>query len=602
MTSTVALAGLLRAMDDDALAAALDGRGIALAGIRDFFDLTEALLSPEALQACLTRLDRTALTALTALGKTRMTPRRASAALGLDSATLARLANLLLVEEHPDGVAAWPEVSAQLERWPTLGLPDLRNPEPEPQHEPVSATGRVTADRVAAEHAFAATTATAELLFVLEREPARLLARGSIGRPEARRLAEAIGVEEEGIATLVHTAELAGLVAREGTQLVADDPGLWLASSPAQRWAVLADAWAAELPDDVRRRLAERADTLWGDGLRRWLDWLYPGGQGWLTERVDARLGEAERLGITAGLVLSTPGAALLGGDRDRAIEVLAAALPTPVERLYLQQDLTAVAVGPLDPAIDARLRTMAEAGGRAIAASFRFTATSIGRAIAGTETAETILAFLGEISLSGVPQPLEYLVTETAGRHGLLRVGTLPSGDPDAVSYLRSEDPALLDALLVDRALAALALHRDGDRLLSRRDRGQVYWVLLDARYPVAAEDGRGRVVELRRPSGSPVRARVAAHPNRALVERLRLADAGAPEDAGQAWLYRQLEAAIRAKAVVTVSVRMPNGTVVDYRLEPASVAGGRLRARDPLSDIERTLPLSSIAAVTPG
>jgi hypothetical protein len=43
-----------------------------------------------------------------------------------------------------------------------------------------------------------------------------------------------------------------------------------------------------------------------------------------------------------------------------------------------------------------------------------------------------------------------------------------------------------------------------------------------------------------------------------------------------------------------------MPNGTVVDYRLEPASVAGGRLRARDPLSDIERTLPLSSIAAVS--
>jgi hypothetical protein len=43
-----------------------------------------------------------------------------------------------------------------------------------------------------------------------------------------------------------------------------------------------------------------------------------------------------------------------------------------------------------------------------------------------------------------------------------------------------------------------------------------------------------------------------------------------------------------------------MPNGKVVDYRLEPASVSGGRLRARDPLSEIERTLPLSSIAAVS--
>jgi len=48
-------------------------------------------------------------------------------------------------------------------------------------------------------------------------------------------------------------------------------------------------------------------------------------------------------------------------------------------------------------------------------------------------------------------------------------------------------------------------------------------------------------------------------------------------------------------------VTVRMPGGDTADYLLAPASVANGRLRARDHKADIERTLPLSAIAAVAP-
>ena len=64
---------------------------------------------------------------------------------------------------------------------------------------------------------------------------------------------------------------------------------------------------------------------------------------------------------------------------------------------------------------------------------------------------------------------------------------------------------------------------------------------------------------------------------------------------------MARQLDAAIRAKVALTVSIRMPNGSVIDYQLEPASVSGGRLRARDRKSAIERTLPVSSIAGIGP-
>jgi hypothetical protein len=44
---------------------------------------------------------------------------------------------------------------------------------------------------------------------------------------------------------------------------------------------------------------------------------------------------------------------------------------------------------------------------------------------------------------------------------------------------------------------------------------------------------------------------------------------------------------------------VRLPDESLAEYVLEPAALAGGRLRARDRRSDIERTLPLSSIIAV---
>ncbi len=62
-----------------------------------------------------------------------------------------------------------------------------------------------------------------------------------------------------------------------------------------------------------------------------------------------------------------------------------------------------------------------------------------------------------------------------------------------------------------------------------------------------------------------------------------------------------RQIELAAKGKVAVTVTVRMPDGSEAEYTLEPAAVAGGRLRARDRRADIERTLPLSSIVDVRP-
>ena len=90
-------------------------------------------------------------------------------------------------------------------------------------------------------------------------------------------------------------------------------------------------------------------------------------------------------------------------------------------------------------------------------------------------------------------------------------------------------------------------------------------------------------------------------ANPIDALIERLRIGSEAEGDETDQAWLVRQLDVAIKARASLTVSVTMPGGSVVDYQLEPTSVGGGRMRARDKKSAIERTLPLSSIAGIAP-
>ena len=442
--------------------------------------------------------------------------------------------------------------------------------------------------------------------------------------PETRRLAEAMAVDDPAVATLISAAERAGLVARENARLI---PGHahegWLAGTASKRWLDLVAGWSHELPGAVSEQLANNSEVRSVAALQAWLEWLYPGGGQWLSEKLTERMAEALQLGITAKApgstsstaisgdqlasgntlrsndTLSSAGAAMIGGDRARAAELLAPHLPEPVHGLYLQHDLTMVAPGPLDSAIDARLRALADAEGPALASRFRLSAASIDRAITDGETAETILEFLTGVSITPIPQPVVYLVQETAQRHGRMRVGAARPATPEVASYIRSDDSAILGAVLVDSRLAVLGLTaRSVTEVVSRRDLDQVYWALVEARYPVAAENASGTVIAMARHDPPPATAPL-VNKMAKLVEKLRLAEDGSDVNNAQLWLARQLESAIRSRSTVTVSVRMPNGTVVDHSLEPASVSGGRLRAKDPVPEIERTLPLSSIAAV---
>ncbi|RZU66156.1 XPB/Ssl2-like helicase family protein [Microterricola gilva] len=635
----LALAARLRALTDEQLTAALGQREFPLVGVRDYFDLAEALLAPDSVRAALATLDRTRLAVLAVAGdllaETDAAPDIAAITaricdLGHESIDVAvvraRVERLdeLLLGTLSDGAgsgngdstgsdarfAPFEAVAELLRAWPEDGLPssaDLAAPSPHAADDDASSAAaadaaetREAVNRLAAERAFGTTSVVAELVTSLIGDPARELARGGLSLPDAKRLASDAAIAFEEVPRYLGLAERAGLVEREGALWQHSEAAeLWLLGGTPQRWRTLAEAWHLGLAPDVRVLLAARAERPWGQFLTRDVRWIFPAAGDSLQQRIDDRTAEAELLGITAGGVPSTAGSALLEHGAEAAEAAVSELLPPEVSTVYLQHDLTAVAPGPLTPPIDARLRTMADVESREFASSYRITAASVNRALGAGESAEEILAFLSSISLSGVPQPLHYLVTESAERYGRLRVGPA-TDDGHFQGAIHSDDAALIHTVAVDHALSQLGLQQSGpNRLLSRFTPDVLFWALSDARYPVAAHDADGELVHLARRRVTHAEAPPVVDPLPALVATLRDSDADT-EPTGQAWLARQIDLAIRSKHTLLVSVRMPGGEISDYLLEPASVANGRLRARDRRADIERTLPLSSIASVT--
>jgi len=593
-TSALALAGQLRALGDDALIELLAAREIRETGIRDFFDLADALLDPESIQRALAHLDRPTLATLADLGEH-------GPASDPDPAHLDAALKLALVTES-DGVFTVPaSVAERLRQWPTEGLPsldELTSVPPPPAIAPVSRVDARFTDTVASERAFGTTTSVAELVTALQHETARELARGGVALPDSKRLSAAMGVELDAVPSLLEIASRANLTARQdGRWMPTAAATEWLLLSAPERWARLAESWMDALPADIRGLLALGSHASWGERLDDYTNWLYPAGGDWMRERIATYTRDAELLGITADSVPSTPGSALLAGGPAPAAEAMAQLFPAEVHTVYVQHDLSIVSPGPLAAGLDSRLRAIADVEGRGLATTYRVSPASLYRAMATGETASSVRQFLSEISSTGIPQPLDYLLNEAAARYGLVRVGAIDGGR----AYVRSTDDTLLRTLLVDQDVAALGLTRAGDRLLSRFDYELVFWSLAEARYPVVAEDSAGRVVVLARRQASRAAPSTAHSPAVSLIEKLRLGSSSDPEVTGQAWLSRQLDVAIRAKLGLTVTVTLPDGSSMDYQLEPTSVAGGRLRARDRKSDIERTLPLSSIVAVGP-
>lgn len=564
-----ALATQLASLDDDALHRLFAARGVSpTVGWRGFFDAAAGLLDEASVDRALARLPRATLIAL-GNGAT------------VGSAALAELQQLALVD--PNG-APYRVVRARVDAAAAVS-PEAFVPHPAAAAPPATDDA---GSAVAAERALTAVAALADLIVAACDGAITTTAAGTVSAADRKRLVDdgivTDGDELEEVLAAGSDAGLVRLVDREWE--VTADGDAWLPTPALDRWLSVARGFRAALP----RALHTSAGGYVPSGA--WAD-AYPLDPEWPARAVLMRR-RAERWGLEGpdgsetdwGRALRE-GAALHPGP-------LLALLPVEIDRVYLQADLSAIAPGPLQSALDLRLRGMAARESRAQASTYRFTTESLGRAVAAGETAESIRAFLSEISLTGIPQPLDYLIDRAARHSGRIRVRWDAAS---ARTHVHVDDPHLRETIAVDRGLRAVGLVVHDDELVSRVGRDPVYWSLVDSRYPAIAVDDDGTPLSLRR---RPVAAFEASanHHYDALVRTLRAAS-GADTDA--AWLERELDQAVRSRALIEVAVRLPGGEERSFTLEAAGLGGGRLRGRDRAADVERTLPVSSIMSVRP-
>ncbi|WP_337006876.1 MULTISPECIES: helicase-associated domain-containing protein [unclassified Microbacterium] len=558
------LADWLAAASDDELRDLLAARGVRPdAPWQDFFDAAEALLDPASIGRVLPTLTAAEATALLA------------ATAGQEAGPAQqRLAALALL--RPDG-SPYPPVAAAIAGRDT----------PAPAQVDTVTTSSPTTSAHVAERAFTTVAVLADLLLIARESPFALLTGGGISAGEKRQLAES-GVPVEIVDTLAGIALQAGLAVaidrRLRTSLSAEE---WLRASAAERWTTLATAFRDTLPRGIRSEAGGWIPS--GDWSR-----AHPWDPAW-PERSRTLQDAARLLGLVAedGTEPAWATGLRLGGTADTT--ELVRLLPSEVDRIFLQNDLTAIAPGPLEPALDVRLRTIAARESAAQASSYRFTAESVAHAFVAGETEQSILDFLGAISLTGIPQPLSYLIAQTAQRHGLVRVFT---DDETGRTRIESADDHLIQAMGVDQSLRPLALTAHVGSLTTRVGRDTVYWALTDARYPATLVGANGALlVRERHPAPLLPTSPTDAADLTPLIERLRSHQG---PDADAAWLDRELEAAVRAKSVLQVTVGMPDGSTRELLLEATGIGGGRLRGRDRAADVERTLPVSSILTAT--
>lgn len=391
----------------------------------------------------------------------------------------------------------------------------------------------------------------------------RVLRSGGLAVRDLRTLATRIDLDEAATTLLLELAL--------GAALLADDHALdptwrlttvvedWRALAPARRWSALALPWLHSLratvvpaPEDGGRVNALSEGMVWPPvrALRHEVLEILaalPAGSAPDTatvvhllhqrrprrmphqadEVVAALLREGESLGVTGRGALGSFGRLLLS-DEAAATERLAELVPDPVDQLLLQADLTAIVPGTPVPELAAMLRRSSVLESRGGASVHRFTEAALRGALDAGWTADDLLESLARFSATPVPQPLDYLVRDVARRHGQLRVGS-------AGSYLRSDDPTHLEALLGHRDLGHLQLRQIAPTVLVS-PAGPT--TLLDALREIGAApalEGSGGVVSST-PTGSRITPRTARpvlevrpEPAQEVLERLRAGEARA-------------------------------------------------------------------------
>ncbi|MFN8147805.1 MAG: helicase C-terminal domain-containing protein [Candidatus Nanopelagicales bacterium] len=551
----------------------------------------------------------------------------------------------------------------------------VRDLAPQPPELDHADRGPDLVDRTAGQQAFQAVRLVEDLLEAWSTAPPSVLRSGGLAVRDLARTALLLDIDEEAAALIVEIAYAAGLLAADGEVDEAWCPtpayDVWRQRPTAERWTVLASTWLAmtrapvlvgsgeggsrvnalardndrALAPDARRALLDELAALepgQSPSHRSLLDrlrWRRPRRTSPLWQTlVEATPEEAERLGVTGLGALSTHGRALLAstqpdetseqarsaartpGRASAPVEVVQAldrVLPRPLDHVLLQADLTAVAPGPVESDLARELALLADVESTGGATVYRFSESSVRRALDAGRSASDILALLTERSRTPVPQPLEYLVHDAARRHGAVRVGV-------ASAYIRCDDPTTLASMLADKRLVPLRLARIAETVVVTSSPVDVVLERLrEAGFAPSAENAEGAVV-VRRPDehrtpARPRPPRMSTEPPApteallsAAVRALRAGETAAahrplPESGGSGRLPRsgtaetmaELRAALDASRAVWIGYADSTGTTTERVVEPLRLDGGFLTAYDLRTAEVRTFTVARITGV---
>ncbi|MBV9313062.1 MAG: helicase C-terminal domain-containing protein [Pseudonocardia sp.] len=520
------------------------------------------------------------------------------------------------------------------------------------------------------------------LLTLLAHQPITMLQSGGVGVRELRRVAKQLHCREHQLRLWLETAWSAGLIWFADNELIpTDSADAWLVAEPAVALATLIGGWwtlpatpthrvddnGKSLPALGGRTVGEalsvgltlRADVLGTyaehpagspiedlDLMTDLLAWRRPRvyrGAELLGPYAVATSTEAQAFGLVAEHALTPFGAALRtaaraapGADNARLVadlaEALAGLLPPPTRTATFLPDLTAMVAGAPASELTILLNECADAESRDAASIWRFSPTSVRRALDAGRTADQLLTELTAITDKALPQPLIYLVRDLARKHGQLQVRPV-------ACCVCADDPALATEVARNRTLAGLELAYLSETVLSSaKPTDETLAALRAAGYAPTKQDEAGRTVLER------TKARRVAAPRRGqggsplscqridpVVMARKLRGSAAPAEPEQEPLFeatngidtpdpedllatigkaaRQLSPS--ELAVLTNAIETSCPVQIDYLsrssgltsrvIEPINLEGNLVVAWCQLREDERRFALGRIAAVSP-
>jgi hypothetical protein len=476
-----------------------------------------------------------------------------------------------------------------------------------------------------------------ELLHNLSDEPPTALRTGGLGVRDLKKIAEHLGIDETCAGFVAELCYLGGLLVIDSDDQILPTSAfdIWLTKSAEERWYSLVVLWLdtsrvsgliGKISDKNVAPLGPELDRAGASLIRRStlkvlndnpqltpdikslqeiVKWINP--QRANNDYVEWTLREAEWLGITGQGALSTFGSNLLNEKEVLEIE---SALPKPVDHILIQADNSAVAPGPLTPELASEMGTIADIESRGGATVYRFSDSSIRRGLDHGKTGDQIKTFLSKISKTPMPQPLEYLITDIAKRHGRLRVGS-------AHTYIRCEDEGLVQQILHDQKCEHLRLRKIAPQVLvTDFELAEVIGELREFGYLPAAENSGGVLLSqpnLRRSKSRPKPPRIISEftaPKDAIVtaavktiragERSKKVEPIIPGTSSNETLALINQYINEGKSLI-ISYADNNGGVSNRIIEPISISLGTLTARDETSDEILQFRIPRINGVAP-